>query len=262
MKFLELFENIIGRWAKQHDGRQTPYLVRLQKAVSPDKSVLNRLLAFSTPEKFYFRAKDDDFILAGLGSALVIEGKSAADILNGMERLWKDDETVPVFGGFSFFPDDEAAAEWLPFGRFRFVLPFVEFQESDGNLLIIVNYINKKGHSPQTVARELGRMLEALDAESRDRPGYFIAADSENRADSRKSPVESNGQKSPPGDQGGGYEKNRSGPEKNYSSPVMSGIRDRLSGQLRTSTKNLLPFSSRLTVILHFSAALPNGSFA
>lgn len=166
MTLLELFEDIISQWARHHAGHHhAPYLVRLKKTAIPDKSILDRLLAFSIPEKFYYRAKDGNFILGGLGSALTAEGGSVTDILNGFERLWKEDETVPVLGGFAFFPGDEAAAEWLPFGRFRFTLPFVEFQSNNGNLLIAVNYINKKNHQPRAVAQEIRRMLESLDEE-------------------------------------------------------------------------------------------------
>ena len=100
--------------------------------------------------------------------------QAPADVINGLDRLWKVDETVPVFGGFSFYPEDEAACEWTLFGRFRFTLPFIEFRSDEGGLRISVNYINKKGHSTAAVARELCQALEALDAEHRTAPAILL----------------------------------------------------------------------------------------
>jgi len=161
---LELFQENIDQWVRNTGNTQAPYLVRLVQAVSLEESILARILAYDTPEKFYFQAKDDNFILGGLGQALIMEGVNAANILSGLDSLWKADETVRVFGGFSFYPEDEPSGEWLPFGRFRFTLPFIEFQGDASGLRIAVNYINNKRHSAAVVARELCLALENLDA--------------------------------------------------------------------------------------------------
>lgn len=177
MMFIELFEDVISQWAGNYNGNQNaPYLVRLKKTIVPDKSILNWLLSFSVPEKFYYRAKNANFILGGLGSALTAESSNSANILNSFERLWKDDEAVPVFGGFAFFPEDEAVTEWLPFGQFRFTLPFIEFQSSNDGIMIAVNYINKRNHQPRMVAQEICRMLESLDAECNVEPDASLPA--------------------------------------------------------------------------------------
>lgn len=166
MTLIELFEDIVSEWARRYDSQHhAPYLVRLKRTIVPDKSILNWLLSFSVPAKFYYRAKNANFILGGLGSALTAEGISSIDVLNSFDRLWKEDETVPVFGGFAFFPEDEAVAEWLPFGQFRFTLPAIEFQSNNDSITVAVNYINKRNHQPRTVAREICRMLESFDSD-------------------------------------------------------------------------------------------------
>lgn len=166
MMFIELFEDVISQWAEGYESNQhAPYLVRLKKTIVPEKSILSWLLSFSVPEKFYYRTKNTNFILGGLGSALTLESDNSADILNIFERIWKEDETVPVFGGFAFFFEDKAVAEWQPFGRFRFTLPFIEFQSNNGSITIAINYINKKNHHSQMIEQEIYRMLESLDAE-------------------------------------------------------------------------------------------------
>ncbi|MDQ5985172.1 MAG: Isochorismate synthase MenF [Syntrophus sp. SKADARSKE-3] len=164
MTMLALFKEKIDQWVRHNETKQAPYLVRLETPLFPEVSVLDRIMAFEIAERFYYRAKDEDFIIGGLGSALVMEGDSAADILNGLDRLWEADETVPVFGGFSFFSDEDAAFEWTPFGRFRFTLPLVEIRSGHGDIRIAVQYINKKGYKAAGVARDLRQALESLDA--------------------------------------------------------------------------------------------------
>jgi len=173
---LELFQETIDQWVRHAASAQAGFLVRLEKAVREKESILEQILAFDTPEKFYYRAKDDNFILGGAGRAFVMEGATAADILSGLDHLWRVDETIPVFGGFSFYPDDDVSCEWTPFGRFRFTLPFLEFRSDDRGLRVALNYINPKGHSAAAVARELCLALEALDAGRRSIPAVMPQA--------------------------------------------------------------------------------------
>ena len=140
-----------------------PYLIRLTTEVASDIAILETIALCGISEKFYFSAKDDDFILGGLGSALTIQSENTDNLLNGFDRLWAIDETIPVFGGFSFDDDEAPSPEWERFGHCRFTLPFVEMRRSGKRFQIAVNYINDRKLSVSSVQKEIADGLENLD---------------------------------------------------------------------------------------------------
>jgi len=162
--FYPLFREEIDRLVQNPGMKEARYLVRIEKEVVLSDPVLDFIISCQVPEKFYYSAKDDTLKLGGLGSALVIEAVGEDEVLNGFRRLWDRDETIPVFGGFSFDGEDEPPPEWEPFGRFRFTLPLVEMRRSPDGARISVNYINKKKLPRAQVLREMAEALQSLDA--------------------------------------------------------------------------------------------------
>ncbi|PKN77046.1 MAG: hypothetical protein CVU52_02090, partial [Deltaproteobacteria bacterium HGW-Deltaproteobacteria-10] len=98
------------------DHKAAPYLFRLMKEIDSGFEILDAVASCDVPEKFYFRAKDELFILAGLGSALTIEAADTESLLTGFKDLWSANDSIPVFGGFSFSVDENPAPEWEHFG--------------------------------------------------------------------------------------------------------------------------------------------------
>jgi menaquinone-specific isochorismate synthase len=164
--FYPLFREEIEQLASNSARKQAGYLVRIEKEVALSEPVLDTILSSRIPEKFYYSAKDDTFILGGLGNALVVEAERADEVLNGFCRLWDNNETIPVFGGFAF-DGEETSPEWEPFGRFRFTLPLVELAKTHDRSRISVNYVNKKGLPLGQAFREIADALQSLDASPR-----------------------------------------------------------------------------------------------
>lgn len=161
--FYPLFREEIDQLARNPGKKELRYLVRLEKEVALHEPILDAVLSCRMAEKFYYRAKDGAFSLGGLGSALIVEGADGEEVEKAFSQLWKRDETVPVFGGFSF-DGEEAAPEWEPFGRFRFTLPLVEMRRSPEGARISVNFINSRKLPREQVLREMGEALQSLDA--------------------------------------------------------------------------------------------------
>lgn len=161
--FYPLFREEIDRLACKPGGKAAPYLVRLEKSRDFARPLLELITTCRVPERFYYSAKDDPFIMGGLGSTLVIEAEDAHDLLNGFSDLWAADETIPVFGGFSFYADEAPSPEWEPFSRCRFTLPFVELRQFPDGIHMAVNYINKRGLPMASVLKEITETLQSLD---------------------------------------------------------------------------------------------------
>ena len=115
------------------------------------------------PEKFYFSTKDDLFILGGLGSALTVEASRTDDLVQGFRKIWDVDESIPVFGGFSFYDDEAPAPEWECFGRCRFTLPFLEMRQSPERTCLSINYIHGGKNSIASIVQKVVEALRDLD---------------------------------------------------------------------------------------------------
>lgn len=114
-------------------------------------------------EKFYFSAKDHLFVLGGLESALTLEAADPESLLNGFQDIWKIDGSIPVFGGFSFYPEGDPAPEWEPFGRCRFTLPFVEMGRSSNHHYVAVNYVNVSKFPIESIVQDISDKLRQID---------------------------------------------------------------------------------------------------
>lgn len=138
--------------------------------MNPGFGILEALAASNAAEKFYFSTKDDLFLLAGLGSALTREATDTESLLAGFSDVWAMDETIPLFGGFSFFDNENPSPEWKPFGHCRFTLPFVEMKSSKRGFQIAVNYVNAERLPVESVLKEIAENLKDLDAGFRPLP--------------------------------------------------------------------------------------------
>ena len=137
--------------------------IRLTKKVDGDFPVLQAVCSCDRPEKFYFHAKDDFFILAGLGSALTAETQKTTDLTDIFREIWNYDESIPIFGGFSFFNDDLMAPEWQSYGHCRFTLPFLEIRQSREGIQCSVNFINSGKNPTASVIQDISDALQDLD---------------------------------------------------------------------------------------------------
>jgi len=146
-----------------HDHKAVPCLFRLTKKMEAGFSILDTVASCNVPDKFYFSAKDDLFIMGGLGSALTIEAADTESLLNGFKDVWAVDESVPVFGGFSFHDEDPPPHEWENFNHCRFTLPFLEMRKSAGELHLAVNYINSGKNPLSSVLQDIAEGLRSLD---------------------------------------------------------------------------------------------------
>lgn len=173
--FYPLFREEIDRLSRNSGRKEAGYLLRIENRTELSDPILDIILSCQIPEKFYYSARDDLFELGGLGSALNIEATGEDEVLNGFSRLWDTDETIPVFGGFSF-DEEPPSPEWEPLGRFRFTLPLVEIRRSPEGARISVNCVNKKEMSRAQVCRELADALQSLDALTRNFPKEFQPA--------------------------------------------------------------------------------------
>jgi menaquinone-specific isochorismate synthase len=158
-----MFREELERHAHAHDHVTSPYLFRLTKELDSGFPGLEAVTTCNVPEKFYFNAKDDLFQLAGLGSALTIEADEPERLLAGFNDVWAADQSIPVFGGFSFYGDENPASEWERFNHYRFTLPFIEICKSPGGTHVAVNYVNSRRLPASSVIQEITERLQDLD---------------------------------------------------------------------------------------------------
>ncbi len=169
-RFYPLFREELDCLPQTHDHQAAPYLFRLTKEIDSGFEILDAVAACDVPEKFYFSAKDDPFILAGLGSALTLEAADTETLLAGFSDVWAVNDSIPVFGGFSFYDDENPAPEWDHFGHYRFTLPFVEIGKSPHGFHVAVNYVNAGKLPVSSVLKTIADSLQNLDARFRRLP--------------------------------------------------------------------------------------------
>ncbi len=158
-----MFREELDQLTHSDDHKAVPYLFRLTKDIDPLFPVLDAVISCKVPEKFYFSAKDDLFVLAGLKSALTLESANPDVILNSLNNVWAVDASIPVFGGFSFYADETPAPEWKLFGRYRFTLPFLEISKTSKGCQVSVNYINTGKNPLTSIIQEISESLRGLD---------------------------------------------------------------------------------------------------
>lgn len=159
-----MFREELDSLSQTYDHRSAPYLLRLTKEIDSSFDILNAVAACDLKDKFYFSAKDKPFVLAGLGNALTIEADDPESLLEGFSNVWEQNESIPVFGGFSFYGDKNPAPEWERFGDYRFTLPFVEISKSQLGIHAAVNYINAGKLPVASVVKVIAEGLQDLDA--------------------------------------------------------------------------------------------------
>jgi menaquinone-specific isochorismate synthase len=158
-----LFREELDRLSHLDDHKAVPCFFRLTKKMEADFPILDTIASCNVPDKFYFSAKDDLCVLGGLGSALTIEAADTESLLHGFTDVWAVDESVPVFGGFSFYEEGPLPGEWESFGRCRFTLPFLEMRKSAGEFNLAVNYLNAGKYPLSSVRQDIAEGLLSLD---------------------------------------------------------------------------------------------------
>jgi len=101
--------------------------IRLTRVLDNSFDILDNLLTFKSPERFYFKNKKGTFELAGIGEGCLIKGETSKTVGVQLKALWKRDAGIRVFGGMQFDPTTKNTREWAEFDAYRFVVPFIEF---------------------------------------------------------------------------------------------------------------------------------------
>jgi menaquinone-specific isochorismate synthase len=158
-----LFREELDRLCHVHNHQAVPYLFRITREVDEEFPILDAVTSCNVPEKFYFNAKDDLFALGGLGSSLTIDAADTGNLLHGFKDVWAIDESVPIFGGFSFYGGGPLSQEWKNFAHGRFTLPFLEIQKSSNGFLLAVNYLNTGKNSMASALNDIAEGLLSLD---------------------------------------------------------------------------------------------------
>jgi len=94
---------------------------------------------------------------------LTVESCKADDIADAFRKLWIIDESIPIFGGFSFDNGRVLAPEWERFGHCRFTLPFLEIRQSHEGVYLSVNYINTGKNHMFSIIEDVADTLRDLD---------------------------------------------------------------------------------------------------
>jgi len=92
-----------------------------------------------------------------------VETPEVDELVKSFDRIWDIDASVPVFGGFSFYNDDNLPPEWKRFNPCRFTLPFLEICRSSEGVHLSVNYINTGKVPPASVVQDIKETLLDLD---------------------------------------------------------------------------------------------------
>lgn len=147
----------------QPDLENTGDFIRLTCNWDMTGDIVPWLLAHQIPERFYFRDKEGDFELAGLGSGYVIKEKSQDSVSSQLEKLWNTDPETRVFGGMCFDPSRDPDKEWQAFNAYRFTIPLVEICRENNTTKISLNYFLEGRPDRDSIVRQLEEKLRILD---------------------------------------------------------------------------------------------------
>ncbi len=152
-----LIEQALAAATPQHR-----HAIRIEIPIEPVEP-LAWLAAQGNQSRGYWRGRDQDFELAGIGTADVLTGEVQADLEALVARLRESISTVHpnlrYFGGMRFNARAPLADEWRPFGAYRFVLPRFEVFRRGGQSYFACNIV-LRGQDPEALQT---RLLQTLD---------------------------------------------------------------------------------------------------
>jgi menaquinone-specific isochorismate synthase len=98
--------------------------------------VLGWILSYDVPERFYFRHKQGEYEIGGVGAALVVASDDLPEVAAALQAIWRQNPDQRVYGGMKFLPCGYRSPEWQGFRRFRFHIPLVEFIRTAAGLRV------------------------------------------------------------------------------------------------------------------------------
>ncbi|MFY9940801.1 MAG: chorismate-binding protein, partial [Desulfobacterales bacterium] len=98
--------------------------------------VLGWILSYDVPERFYFRHKQGEYEIGGVGAALVVASDDLPEVAAALQAIWRQSPDQRVYGGMKFLPCGYRSPEWRGFRRFRFHIPLVEFIRTAAGLRV------------------------------------------------------------------------------------------------------------------------------
>ncbi len=135
----------------------------MSKSLGNSFSILDRIKESGSSERFYFKGKESAFELAGIGEGVLIVGDSPEKISAQLDKLWKEDALIRIFGGMRFESTTSPGKEWAPFGNYRFMVPFVEFCRIDENIQITLTFKLDGASELKTAVEKIIERLKVLD---------------------------------------------------------------------------------------------------
>ena len=101
--------------------------------------VLEWVLSFGVPERFYFRHKQGRYEIGGVGTSVVVAGEDLQEVAAALRAIWQKAPDQRVYGGMKFLSCGHRSPEWRSFPRFRFHIPLVEFIRTEEGLRVSVH---------------------------------------------------------------------------------------------------------------------------
>ncbi len=102
-------------------------------------NVLEWVLSYDVPERFYFRHKQGAYEIGGVGAAVVVASDDLPEVAASLQAIWRQSPDQRVYGGMKFLPCGYRSPEWRGFHRFRFHIPLVEFIRTAEGLRVSVH---------------------------------------------------------------------------------------------------------------------------
>lgn len=104
-------------------------------------------------EKSYWKDRDSDFEMAGLGIADCVTSITRCDYSelthDILQRLGSSNQKNRYYGGIRFPSPSVPSPEWEKYGYYRFILPLFEVRKSQGHLTLSCTLFLKPFYSPQ-----------------------------------------------------------------------------------------------------------------
>lgn len=121
------------------------------------------LQAQKTMPRVYWSARDEDFDVAGVGAAVIVQGagNGGPDCCADLERhLERAHGNARFFGGLRFTGDGVHSADWEAFGEYYFVLPRFEVFRQNGQQYLACNLlVPAEGMDCHEIVDEAGALL-------------------------------------------------------------------------------------------------------
>ncbi|MCO5189838.1 MAG: isochorismate synthase [Anaerolineae bacterium] len=149
--------------AAEHPVATTP-LLRVEVVV-PRRDMLAWLIEQPIATKVYWSNREHSDILAGVGIAHAVDSEngSTREAIEVLQRLLVNAPSELRFvGGLRFDPHTPTAAEWQPYGAYRFILPRLELRRHEYRTTFACNLYVPPGEPTAPAIAETLALLDSL----------------------------------------------------------------------------------------------------